>query len=238
MGILQLPMPLPAQIGILPATKKMVTTDNLATVTTAGYLNAVNLESYPLAQTDTIECLYSFNTTTNAGTYARFSVAIANGVITLAQIAASNAVIFSGAVVSGDVPAFSGTTGTVTDSGILATNIVTKNSINTMASGSDIVLAKGTGTATAGAVTINQQSGVITTVALTTAAGSAATVTLTNSFIAATSVVLVSVMGGTNTTTAINVSATAGTGTSTITIANNAATAALNGTVILGFAVF
>jgi hypothetical protein len=130
MGILQLPMPLPAQIGILPATRKMVTTDNLATITTAGYLNAVNLESYPLAQTDTIECLYSFNTTTNAGTYGRFNVAIANGVITLSQTVTSGTVTVTGAVVSGNVPAFSGTTGGVVDSGIVATNVQLKTGVH------------------------------------------------------------------------------------------------------------
>ena len=100
------------------------------------------------------------------------------------------------------------------------------------------VLDKGTGTESSHAVTINHQSGVITTTSLTTAAGATETITLTNSAITTSSVVLVSVMGGTNSgTNALYLQATAGSGTSTIKLTNGDASAALNGTVIIGFLV-
>ncbi len=114
---------------------------------------------------------------------------------------------------------------------------VSLNAINQMASGSELLLAKGTATGLTPA--ISQQSGIITTTALTTVSGAAATVTLTNALITTTSVILVQVMGGSNTTAGITLVATPGTGTATILIQNSGVAAvALNGTVIIGFAVF
>lgn len=101
-----------------------------------------------------------------------------------------------------------------------------------------ITMAKGTGTEAANAVTINAQSGVITTSSLTTAAAAAYAITFTNSAIATTSVVLMSLMGGTNTTQGIQLRAAAGNGTSSVSIYNNnVAGSALNGTLIIGFLV-
>src|SRR5579872_573006 len=106
-----------------------------------------------------------------------------------------------------------------------------------LASGAALLLDKGTGTESSHAVTINKQSGVITTTSLTTAQYSTESITLTNSEISSSSVVITSIMGGSNTTQGISVSATAGSGTSTIVL-TNLNSAALNGTVIIGFAVF
>jgi len=101
-----------------------------------------------------------------------------------------------------------------------------------------IVFQKGTGTEAANAVTINAQSGVITTSSLTTAGAANYVITLTNSAIASTSVLLVSLMGGTNSATFnISVKIVAGSGSAVITIYNNTAATALNGTLILGFEV-
>lgn len=96
---------------------------------------------------------------------------------------------------------------------------------------------KGTGTVSSGAVTINTQAGVITTTSLSTAGGASTTITLTNSQISSSSVVLLSWMGGTNTTANFTMSVVPGTGTATITIFNNTAATALNGTIIIGFEV-
>lgn len=106
-----------------------------------------------------------------------------------------------------------------------------------LAAAASILLDKGTGIESSNAVTINKQSGVITTTSLTTAQYGTEVITLTNSEIAATSVVIVSVMGGSNTTPGISVSATAASTSSVITI-TNLNSASLNGTVIIGFAVF
>lgn len=96
----------------------------------------------------------------------------------------------------------------------------------------------GTATSTAGAATINNQTGVITTEALTTAAAATYTMTLTNSYIKAGSIVLVTVGKGTATTGEPAVHfVTPATGSAVILIRNDAAVAALNGTIKIGFVV-
>lgn len=65
---------------------------------------------------------------------------------------------------------------------------------------SQLSLGKGTKTAsaTAGAATLNQPSGVITTESLTTTQSSDYTLTITNNKVAATDIVQVTIGGGTN----------------------------------------
>ncbi len=103
----------------------------------------------------------------------------------------------------------------------------------------NVDMATGTGTSTAGAATVNTQSGVITTEALVTAAAATYTMTLTNSNITATSIVLVTVGKGTATTGELAVHfVTPAAGSAVILIRNDAAAAALNGTIKIGFVVF
>ena len=85
MGILQLPTQVPGMVGVLPNQKFMVTTDNLSTITAAGYLNSVNLESNPLSTTDFLQVMYNFNQQTQVGTFETFTISISNGTITLVQ---------------------------------------------------------------------------------------------------------------------------------------------------------
>lgn len=142
MAILQIPTPLAAQVGILPQMKRMITTDNLATVTAAGYLNSIDLQSYPINSSDVLDVLYSYNQQTNSGTFGIFTVSISNGVITLVQWANPGDVLLP--VVSGDVATFNGTTGQIKDSGVAFSN------------GTDTVASLFHGTATAGDfVTVN-----------------------------------------------------------------------------------
>lgn len=100
----------------------------------------------------------------------------------------------------------------------------------------------GTASATAGAATLNTQSGTITSEALTTAAGSDYVLTLTNSLVAdsgAGSNPLVTVDNGTNTTEGLSVQrVTPGVGSVVIRIRNTHAADALNGTIKIRFAVF
>lgn len=117
-------------------------------------------------------------------------------------------------------------------------NAMLLNAANVMTTGGSITLLKGTGTEATNAVTVNANAGVITTSSLTTAGGSSYAITWTNSFISSSSCILLTLMGGTNTTKNITIQATAGSGTSTLTIYNNTAATALNGTIIIGFAVF
>lgn len=107
--IYQLPYPLAGSSGIFPTQKFMVVGDNLATVTTAGYLNGVNLEGFPLATTDIINCLYSFNPVTNVGTFEQFGVSISNGVITLTAL--SNAGEITLPTIANHIATYTNTTG-------------------------------------------------------------------------------------------------------------------------------
>lgn len=72
-------------VGVKPGTLKMLTTADLATITTAGYLNGVGnqLTSLDIAPSDIIECLYNYNPITDSGSYTLLAVSISNGVITL-----------------------------------------------------------------------------------------------------------------------------------------------------------
>lgn len=106
----------------------------------------------------------------------------------------------------------------------------------------DFTLGKGakTATATAGAATLNNHSGIITTEALTTAQNVLYTLTLTNSKIKATDILNVTVGNGTNSAgTPMLCTATPAAGSATIVIANKHATAvAFNGTLTVMFSIF
>src|SRR5580692_1859440 len=82
-NIFQLPLALAGSSGVFPTTKYMVVGDDLSTVTTPGYLSAENLEGFPLATTDILNILYSFNPTTQSGTFGQFAVTFSNGQIVL-----------------------------------------------------------------------------------------------------------------------------------------------------------
>lgn len=148
MGILQLPVPVPAQVGVSPNMKRMVTTDSIGTVTAAGYLNAVNLEGFPIAPYDVIQMLYSYNQQTNSGTFGIFTVSISNGVITLVSWANAGDVLLP--VVSGNFAIFNGTTGQIKDAGYLPSNAAKTNVV--MANGASSVNHLATYVDTAGTI--------------------------------------------------------------------------------------
>lgn len=148
MGIISLTVDKPGQIGgliggVAPRRPAMVTTDNLATITAAGYLNpALKIEAQNLLPTDILDVIYSYTQTTNSGTYGAFTLSISNGVITLALAVSPGDVLLP--VVSGDVAIFNGTTGQIKDSSVAFSN------------GTDTVASLFHGTATAGDfVTVN-----------------------------------------------------------------------------------
>lgn len=101
-----------------------------------------------------------------------------------------------------------------------------------------VLTTKGTGTISAGAVTINAQSGVITGTFSTAAAGTTS-VTFNNSLIKSNSVILVSLMGGTNAIPGVQLScAYSSAGVATLVVTNNnVAGSALSGTLLIGFVV-
>lgn len=114
MGILQAPQVLPGQVGVIGAIKYMVTTDNLATVTTAGYLNNPDLAVFPILASDILGITYSYNQQTGSGSFTLASVSISNGVITIDELVSPGNVLLP--VVNGDYAIFNGTSGQIKDS--------------------------------------------------------------------------------------------------------------------------
>lgn len=103
-------------------------------------------------------------------------------------------------------------------------------------------LSLGTGTktasATSGAATLNQPSGVVTSEALTTAAAATYTLVLTNSKLAATDIVQVTLANGTNSAGApVLVTSTVTDSTLTCIVKNVHVSAALNGTLVFYFTI-
>lgn len=125
MSIISITTDFAGQIAVNPRRVKIVTTDTLATITTAGYLNAANLMGYAIYPTDIFDIIYSYNTATNTGTYGEFLDTISSGVITLVANVDSGNVLLP--VVSGDFATFNGTTGQIKDAGYLPSNAAKTN---------------------------------------------------------------------------------------------------------------
>jgi len=202
------------------------------------------LESYPSAATSGKLELVAVANSGNYTTSISNAAAGQATVMSFADVGASTGqfLVKTAAFVSGNFPKNSGTTGLTVDSGIPVADLMVINGVNTMSAASQIILDKGTGTESSNAVTINKMSGVITTTSLTTAGGATETITLTNSEVAATSVVLASIgnggVGGNTATNAYTLSVTVTLHTVVFVITNTTAATALNGTLVINFAVF
>jgi hypothetical protein len=118
--IYQLPMQVPGMVGVFPSQKFMVVGDNEAAVTTAGYLNQVSLESNPVSSTDIIQTLFSYNPQTGVGTYATFTVAISNGVITLSLSSGAGEVVLP--TIANHIAVFTNTAGNLGEDAATAIN--------------------------------------------------------------------------------------------------------------------
>lgn len=123
MGVIQYPTPIPATVGNKPNLRFMTTTDNLATITTAGYLNTVNMDTAtPLSNNDVILCLYSYNTNTQTGSFAILTVSIStsNGSITLANWGDSGGVVLP--TIANHIATYTNTSGTLSQDSTTAIN--------------------------------------------------------------------------------------------------------------------
>jgi hypothetical protein len=273
MAILQITTDYAGEVGVLPRKVRILATDALSVVTTAGYLNGARAEGYTFYPSDVFDIVYGYNQSTGVGTYSVFTCTISSvGVIALVLDVSEGNVLLP--VVSGNVSVFNGTTGqikdsglapssttsqlyaatspgsltsgnllktsdthgTLADSGIVPANVMLLDATNTVSG--RIIYSKVTGPESGNAITLNGSCGVITTSALTTAGGATYSINWTNSAIQTTNVVLLSLWDGSNNAT-FNYSAqcTPGVGSATITISNNTAATALNGTVKIGFLV-
>jgi len=330
MGIVNATFGLLGQDGVQPRRVQLVTTDNLATITKAGYLTEQGINPSFIYPTDIFDTIYNYNVNTTVGTYIELLPTIFNGVITLNAASStiviptianhiatyintegglsedpataisggniqaglsgtagylasfpatasrgslrltavantgntvtviSNAamgqastisipdpagatadfVLAPAALVNNNLIKASGTVGLIVDAGIAASAVMLNNAVNTLTGSGQIILVKASAAESGNAVTASGNAGVITTSSLTTAGGSSYAITWTNTLITSTSVILLTIMGGTNTTENITLKATSGSGTSTLTIYNNTAATALDGTILIGYAVF
>lgn len=107
----------------------------------------------------------------------------------------------------------------------------------TVPAGGKIERVAGAATCSSNAATIDAQIGVITSESLTTAAGSGQALTITCSQCAATDVIQVSRNGGTSANGTPVIKAVPGDGSFVVTIDNKHASAAFNGTFIIGFTI-
>jgi hypothetical protein len=145
--------------------------------------------------------------------------------------------VIPSALVNNNLVKAQGTTGLLVDTGINASNVMQNNITNTFTVSGRLIANKVNGTEAANAVTANGMAGLITTSSLTTAGGASYAITWTNSFISSTSSVLLTLSGGTNTIKNITLEVIPGAGTSTLTIYNNTAATALNGTIFISYLV-
>lgn len=114
--IYQFPAPIPMTNGNYPQFKFAVFGDNLATITTAGYLNFSSIEAgVPLSNADVVMALYSFNQQTNSGSFGIFTVNIATstGQITLIEWTGTSGVILP--TIANHIATYTNTTGTLSE---------------------------------------------------------------------------------------------------------------------------
>ena len=241
---------------VLPTTANVLAhfTNTTGTLSSAPG-NYFNLGNISAGQSGTAGTLASFPATASKGSLIVAGVAnTGNTNTTVSNVAMGQASVVSipdpansigrfmiGATatpfVSGNFPEASGTGGLFIDSGASPSSFANLTAANVFTAPGQITLAKANGTEASNAVTASGNAGVITTSSLTTAGGSSYAITWTNTLITTSSVILLSIMGGTNSTENITLKATAGSGTSTLTIYNNTAATALNGTIFIGYTV-
>ncbi len=111
MGAITIVTDVAGQVAQHPRRVKLISTDNFATVTAANYLNSGTLEGYAIYPTDVIDLIYSYNPTTQSGTYTVCTVSISNGVITLVAWASSGDVTLP--VTNNYLAVFDGTSGKI-----------------------------------------------------------------------------------------------------------------------------
>jgi hypothetical protein len=150
MGVIQYPTPIPVTNGDNPALKFAVFSDNLSTVTTAGYLNAATATgAIPLSNADVLMALYSFNQQTQSGTFGIFTVSISNsnGQITLTSWANPGDAVLP--TTANAIAHFTNTTGTISSA---AANVFNLGNIAAGQSGTAGTVSSFPGTASKGSL--------------------------------------------------------------------------------------
>lgn len=106
--------------AVKPRVGKMYSTDDVTTISTAGYLNPAAIAPQSLENSDLLDVLYSYDAATNTGQHGRFSVSISGGVITLTEDIAEGNVEFP--VTANHIAVFKDATGVIKDDVATAIN--------------------------------------------------------------------------------------------------------------------
>lgn len=155
MGIIAINTSTTGQVGFQnePRRVTMISTDNLATITTAGYMNPISLQGFTLLPTDMIDALYSFNEATQSGTFVILTVAIntATGVITLSEWNSASGGSVTLPTVANYITHFTNTTGNMSSD---AANVINAGNIQAGLSGTAGTLASFPATAANGSLIV------------------------------------------------------------------------------------
>lgn len=82
------------QVDVVPRRVQLTVTDNLATLTTPGYLTEKGISPYSVYPTDVFDIIYSFNVSTGVGTYGEFlCITTSAGRVTLFPAQSTNEVV-------------------------------------------------------------------------------------------------------------------------------------------------
>lgn len=143
MAIIQITTDVVGQINVNPRRVKIISSDDLAAVTAAGYLNSGNLMGEAIYPTDIIDMWYDYVSNSDVGTYAVFTPDISASLITLNEWENPGDVLLP--VVSGNIPKFNGTSGQIEDAAIAASSlIVNSNNAGQTISGTTASATPGT----------------------------------------------------------------------------------------------
>lgn len=83
MAILSFTTDVAGQIAVYPRRVKLVTTDDLDTITTAGYLSSATTSANPLYANDFVDVCYEAQSVRGPGTMATFTVTFSGSIPTL-----------------------------------------------------------------------------------------------------------------------------------------------------------
>lgn len=126
MAIINLPIILPAEVDIRPIFKRMVVSDDLATLTAAGFLNSGNLQSSNVSAGEQIQVTYNADIRSKVGPVVTCAVTVVGNDIVL--VPDSNG-YRSVSKVTGDLA--SGTdTYVINDAEIATTSIVVASAVD------------------------------------------------------------------------------------------------------------
>lgn len=157
MGIINIQRISVGAVGVSPGVVALLTTDNLSTITAAGYIKN-NSAAGTLSPLDVVQAIYSYpNSPGTNGTYGVFTVSVSSGTNTLTPWVDSGNVLLP--VTSGDIPVFNGTSGQIKDSGAAmsnASNTFFSTSAGSLTSGNIAQLGDANGSIANGPVAANK----------------------------------------------------------------------------------